>query len=167
MRFQVPQFVDIEDRIIGPLTIKQFAFYMMAAMIIGILYVAVSLGLLIVLALPIVGVAVLFAHARFYGQPFARVLYNGMNYALGSKLYLWRRTDRPDKIRISGAEFGDGSTDYGTSSIDFMSQTLNTEGNVVEADLADPLLEAGKEGSSPTTGTLTPGKTAIERPSIE
>jgi hypothetical protein len=34
----------------------------------------------------------------------------------------------------------------GTSTIDLMSQTLNTEGNVVEADLEDPLLEE-PEGS--------------------
>lgn len=146
MRFQVPQFVDIEDKIIGPLTIKQFVFYLIAAMIIGILYVMVSLGVLIVLALPIAGVALLFAHARFYGQPFGQVLINGINYAMGSKLYLWRRTDRDDQIKISGPEFGDEMGESGTSTIDLMSQTLNTEGNVVEADLEDPLLEE-PEGS--------------------
>jgi len=167
MRFQVPQFVDIEDRIIGPLTIKQFAFYMIAAMIIGILYVAVSLGLLIVLALPIVGVAVLFAHARFFGQPFARVLFNGVNYAMGSKLYLWRRTDRDDTIKISGGEFGDGAEGYEASSIDLMSQTLNTEGNIVEADLEDPLLEEKPGSDGAAVGTGTSDKAFIESSSIE
>ena len=146
MRFQVPQFVDIEDRIIGPLTLKQFAFYLIAAMIIGILYVMVSLGVLIVLALPIAGTALLFAHARFYGQPFGQVLINGISYAMGSKLYLWRRTDKDNKIKISGSEFSDEAEVYGVSSIDLMSQTLNTEGNVVGADLEDPLLEE-PEGS--------------------
>lgn len=146
MRFQVPQFVDIEDRIIGPLTIKQFAFYMIAAMLIGILYIVVDIGLLIVLALPIVGVAVLFAHARFYGQPFGRVLLNSMNYTLGSKLYLWRRADKESVLKISGPEFGGEEDDLGRSSIDLMNQTLNTEGNIVAADLEDPLLE-GKEES--------------------
>lgn len=149
MRFQVPQFVDIEDKIIGPLTIKQFSFYLIAAMIIGILYVMVSLGVLIVLALPIAGVALLFAHARFYGQPFGQVLLNGINYAMGSKLYLWRRTDRDNQIKISGPEFGD-TGEYGAPSIDLMSQTLNTEGNVVEADLEDPLLEEPEGSVTPT-----------------
>jgi len=149
MRFQVPQFVDIEDRVIGPLTLKQFAFYLLAAMILGILYVIVDLGLLIILALPIVGVAVLFAHARFFGQPFGVVLLNAINYYMGAKLYLWRRVEKEQPLKISGNEYGYGSEgDDTVSSIDLMNQALNTEGNVVEADAADPLLDEDE-----TTGT--------------
>jgi hypothetical protein len=146
MRFQVPQFVDIEDRIIGPLTLKQFAFYMIAAMIIAIFYVLVDITLLVILSLPVLGVAMLFAHARFYGQSFSKVLINGINYFLGAKLYLWRRTDKNEQIKVTGPEYGGELVDYNTSSIDLMSQTLNTEGNIVESDVADPLLEEG-EGS--------------------
>jgi|GEM_PF-729536 hypothetical protein len=141
MRFQVPQFVDIEDKIIGPLTMKQFAFYIIATMILGILYVMVDIGLLILLALPVVGTAVLFAHAKFYGQSFGTILINAMNFFSVSRLYLWRRVEKDKILKVSGTEYGQAENNAPTLSIDLMNQALNTEGNVVETDAADPLLE--------------------------
>lgn len=141
MRFQVPQFVDIEDKVIGPLTLKQFAFYIIAAMVLGLLYVMVDLGLLLLLALPIVGVALLFAHGRFYGQSFGTILLNAMTFFSGSRLYLWRRVENDKPLNVSGSEYGQEEGSSFVSSIDLMNQALNTEGNVVEADAADPLLE--------------------------
>jgi hypothetical protein len=144
MRFQVPQFVDIEDKVIGPLTLKQFAFYIIAVMVLGILYVIVDLGLLILLALPIVGVAVLFAHGRFYGQSFGSLVLNTMNFFSGTRLYLWRRAEKDKPLKVSGSEYAYGDEAYSASSIDLMNQVLNTEGNVVEEDAADPLVDEDK-----------------------
>lgn len=152
MRFQVPQFVDIEDKVIGPLTLKQFSFYIIAAMLLGLLYVMVDLGLLLLLALPIVGVALLFAHGRFYGQSFGILLINFMFFFSGSRLYLWRRVESSKPLNVSGSEYGQADSVGSISSIDLMNQALNTEGNVVEADAADPLLEK-EEGGNDSNNT--------------
>lgn len=148
MRFQVPQFVDIEDKVIGPLTLKQFAFYIIAAMILGILYVIVDLGLLILFALPIAGITVLFAHGRFYGQSSGTIFLNALSFFSSSRLYLWRRVENNQPIKVSGNEYGHEEEKSFTSSIDLMNQTLNTEGNVVEVDAADPLLDEGEAANN-------------------
>ncbi|GAH87221.1 unnamed protein product, partial [marine sediment metagenome] len=33
MQFQVPQYIDIEDKVIGPFTIKQFLYIVVAAVV--------------------------------------------------------------------------------------------------------------------------------------
>jgi len=147
MRFQVPQYVDIEDKIIGPLTLKQFAFYMIAAMVLGILYVMVDLGLLIIMALPIVGLAVLFAHGKFYGQSFGALVMSSFGFFTGTRLYIWRRADGGKALLVSGEEYAAEEDEYSAQSIDAINQALNTEGNVVAVDAADPLLEEEKTAS--------------------
>jgi len=142
MRFQVPQFVDIEDRIIGPLTIKQFGMYGIAGMIILILYALVDIALLITLAIPIAAVAVLFAHFRFAGQSFTSIFSHGLAYYLSKRLYLWQRGPK-NIIHISGSEYEDlpGVVQGSPTSLGLLAQALTTEGNIVNQDVEDPLAD--------------------------
>lgn len=155
MRFQVPQFVDIEDRIIGPLTIKQFGMYGVAGMIITILYVLVDIALLVTLAIPIIAVAVLFAHFRIAGQSFTSIFSHGVGYFLSKRLYVWRRGAK-NVIHISGSEYIDiATTNAGApTSLGLLAQMLTTEGNIVNQDVEDPMAESSdkvdaKEVSAP------------------
>ena len=142
MRFQVPQFVDIEDKIIGPLTIKQFGMYGIAGMVILVLYALVDIALLITLAIPIVAVAVLFAHFRFAGQSFTSVFTHGVGYFLSTRLYIWRRGPK-NIIHISGSEYEDlpGVVQGSSTSLGLLAQALTTEGNIVNQDIEDPLAD--------------------------
>ena len=93
MNFQVPQFIEIEDKIFGPLTFKQFV------------YVAGGGGLAFIfwtylprlIALPLVGLAIIFGLAlAFYkinNRPFIYALEAGLRYFVGRKLYLWQRQE--------------------------------------------------------------------------
>ena len=66
MRFQVPQFIEIEDKIIGPLTIKQFIYIAGGA---GMCFVIIRFaGLLwgIMLSLPVAAFALALAFASFF-----------------------------------------------------------------------------------------------------
>ncbi len=146
MRYQVPQFVDIQDRIIGPLTLKQFLYYVVAALLLLPVYALADLGLFLALAIPVVGVAALFAHVRWRGQNFAELLANLMKYFTGDRLYIWRRQANAADIRISGEEYEEFSAEGAAarSTLDFIAQTLNTQGNVIEQDAADPMTEKSK-----------------------
>ena len=154
MRFQVPQFVDIEDKIIGPLTLKQFLMYVVAVMVLTPVYMLADLGLLITIAIPVLGVAALFAHAKFYGQSFAAILMGGLSYIMGEKLFLWRRVSSAKFMRIGGGEYdldtASVAQELPESSLKNIERMLNTQGNIIGEDASDPLtdeeeiFEAGK-----------------------
>jgi hypothetical protein len=165
MRFQVPQFIDIEDRIIGPLTLKMFGFYALAFMILVPLYVLLDLGLFITLALPVVGIAALFAHVRLQGQSFAAILTHAVYFFVSPRIYLWRRGNPPYQMVLRGAEY-DEYTEVlePTSSLRTIAQMLNAQGNVSAQDAADPMLaEEGAEevvtDTPPASAAAPPAKT--------
>lgn len=94
MRFQVPQFTDVEDKIIGPLTLKQFI-YLAGA---GGACVVVYSFLPLIFALPIMlGLALLGAALAFYkvnNRPFIRVLEAYLSYKVKEKLYIWKHDQK-------------------------------------------------------------------------
>ncbi len=95
MQFQVPQFIEVEDKIFGPLTLKQ-AIYIgggggLAFLIWRFLPKFVALPLLGV----VIGFAVALAFFKINGRPFIVVLESSLLHFLGPKLYLWR----PDYVK--------------------------------------------------------------------
>ena len=143
MRYQVPQFVDIKDRIIGPLTLKQFLYYIVAGMLLVPVYLLADLGLFLSVAIPTLGVAAAFAHIRWHGQSFVSLLLSGLRYFTSERMYLWRREAGAGNIHIAGKEYEEfaGVVPITTSALDAVAQILNTQGNVIAQDAADPLLE--------------------------
>ena len=106
MQFQVPQFIDIEDKIIGPLTLKQFFYIAGAGAILFIAFFMVQLWLWIVIAVPIVGLAVALAFVKYNGRPMIIMLGAMFQYIWKPKLYLWTREEKQvqaPKIEINSA----------------------------------------------------------------
>lgn len=69
-QFTVPQFIDVESKIIGPITTRQFLIFLGTAAIIGIFYKIFDFTLFLTLSIPILGIAVLFSFVKINGQPF-------------------------------------------------------------------------------------------------
>jgi len=89
MQFQVPQFIEIEDRIIGPFTFKQFLYLAGSA---GLAYIAWRFLPLFIAAPLMLGIGSLgaaFAFMDFNGRPFILAVEHGFFYLLHPKLYLW------------------------------------------------------------------------------
>ena len=55
MRFQVPQFIDIEDKIFGPLTFKQFVYLAGGGGLAFLIYKSVPFMLALPLMLAVIG----------------------------------------------------------------------------------------------------------------
>ena len=91
MEYQVPQFIEVEDKIIGPLTLKQFIYIAGAAGICIALFIYLPIILAILLAIPVVGLAAALAFYKVNGKPFVEVLEAGFNYYTRAKLFLWKR----------------------------------------------------------------------------
>jgi hypothetical protein len=89
MQFKVPQFIDIEDKIFGPLTWKQ-ALYLAGGA--GLTYLSLKL-LPSFLALPVAiffaGLALMLAFYKINDQPFVVILQSWLSYSVSKKtLYL-------------------------------------------------------------------------------
>ncbi len=91
MEYQVPQFIEVEDKIFGPFTLKQFIYIAGGVGLCAILLLYLPLILGIVLAVP---VAVLTAALAFYkvnNKPFVEIIEAAFTYYIGDRLYLWKK----------------------------------------------------------------------------
>ena len=95
MKFQVPQFIEIEDKIFGPLTLKQFIYLAGGG---GISFVIYSVIPYLVVALffiiPVMLFSVALAFYKINGKPFIFILESAVKYTLSNKLYLWQKKEK-------------------------------------------------------------------------
>lgn len=96
MRFQVPQFIEVESKIFGPLTLKQFIYLVGGAGLIFIIYTYGGIFFAILLGAPIGIFAFLLTFYKVNNQPFVKIVENAVRYISGPRLYLWRKKE-PEK----------------------------------------------------------------------
>ncbi len=101
MQFHIPQYIDIEDKLFGPLTLKQ-AIYVLGGL--GAGYLALRLIPSIFISGPIIFAIGVFTWAlAFYpkeklGKPFIEILEAGFSYVINAKLYTWKKTTKERKL---------------------------------------------------------------------
>ena len=105
MQFKVPQFLEIEDKIFGPFTFKEFVYLAGGAGLCFIIYKL--LGFLIGLV-PMIAVAAFCMALTFYrpnNKPFLNMVEVGFKYFTNDKLYIWKRREykvnKPSEHEIS------------------------------------------------------------------
>ncbi|MDP1718963.1 MAG: PrgI family protein [bacterium] len=92
-QFQVPQFIDAEPKIVGPLTIKQFAYVGIAGMLSFMLFFFLKLAIWLPVTIVLGLIACTFAFLKYNGRPFIVLFINAALYIWKPKLYLWQRQD--------------------------------------------------------------------------
>ena len=105
MRFQMPQFIDVEDKIFGPLTLKQFIYLAGGASVgvVAVLFLGVFLGLLV--SSPIIILAAALAFYRINNRPFVHILESAFKYAMKDKLYIWSKKE-PEETKVEAEKGG-------------------------------------------------------------
>ena len=92
MQFEVPQFIEIEDKIFGPFTWRQFLYLGGGG---GAIVVMLLLLPLFVAVMPVVLVALLTGALAFYpvnNRPFSDFLEAIYNHYTRHRLYIWQQT---------------------------------------------------------------------------
>lgn len=89
MQYQVPQFIESEDKIIGPLTLKQFLYIAFAAVVIFVLKYLLVFYIWIIISAPIAGLAAAFAFLKINDRPFVYFFLSFLNYFTKPKLYIF------------------------------------------------------------------------------
>jgi hypothetical protein len=97
MRFQVPQFTEVEDKIFGPFTFKQFVYLGGAAGLCLIFYSLMPLPLAIMFMVPVGAFGGSLAFLKIHGRPFIKVLESFFKYSIGGRLYVWKHKSKEVK----------------------------------------------------------------------
>ena len=103
MQYQVPQFIEIEDKIFGPFTLKQFIYLAGAGGVCLLCYTLLPFYLAVIIALPFVALGVGLAFYKVNDRPLIVTLEHGFKYFISSKLYLWRARTAEDKKDVVAA----------------------------------------------------------------
>ena len=93
MEYQVPQFIEVEDKIVGPLTLKQFIYIAGGIGLCVVCFAYLPMIFAVMLSIPIVIFAAALAFYKVNGKPFVEVLEAGFTYYTGAKLFLWKHQD--------------------------------------------------------------------------
>lgn len=100
MRFQVPQFIEVEDKIFGPLTVIQFVYLAGGIGFLVALWLILPIWLAILLGGPIALFGAALAFYKVNERPFIDVLQSYLEYLLKDKLYIWDKNKKtPEKTK--------------------------------------------------------------------
>ena len=91
MQYQVPQFIEIEDKIFGPLTLRQFIYLAGGAGGCLLFYTLLPLWLAILLGFPLAVLAIGLAFYRVNDRPLITAIEHAAGFYMGPKLYLWKQ----------------------------------------------------------------------------
>jgi hypothetical protein len=94
MIFNVPQYIDIEDKIVGPFTWKQLGWFALLGVILMILWKILEFSFFIISGIPITIIILAFALYKPYGLTLSKMVYFTTLYLFNSKLYTWQRSTR-------------------------------------------------------------------------
>lgn len=101
MQFQVPQFIETESKIVGPLTLRQFIFVAIGTgLSILALYIFNFFIAFILIAL-IAASTVALAFVKINGRSFPSILKSAFGYYWNPRFYIWRK-EAPEILKESG-----------------------------------------------------------------
>ena len=98
MRFQVPQFIEVEDKIFGPLTIKQFIYLAGGAGLSFVIYSVLGLVLGSIPILAVIAFSVSLAFYKYNGRTFVEGIEAAFYYFINTKLYIWRKVANKKEV---------------------------------------------------------------------
>jgi hypothetical protein len=91
MRFEIPQYIDVEDKIFGPLSWKQFLYLGGGIGASIAIFLVAPLIIFVLLGIPIALLSLALAFYPINNRPFSYFLEAVFNYTKGNDLYLWRQ----------------------------------------------------------------------------
>lgn len=90
MRFQVPQFIETEENIVGPFTLKQFIFVAIGGSLLFLVFIVFPPQWFIFFAIPIAIISLTLAYAKINEVPIALYLSYFLLYLINPKRYIYK-----------------------------------------------------------------------------
>lgn len=168
MQFQVPQFIEVEDKIFGPLTFRQFIYMAGAAGACYIFWRTFPLFIAIPLMVGIGGLGLALAFFKYNDRPFIAAAENVFNYALHPKLYLWsnKQTTMPTvmkaTVQASAAKAQVYVPTLSESKLHNLAWSLDIQERIA-AGVADEAERTHHEPKEDSMAFITTAKSALNR----
>jgi hypothetical protein len=100
MKYQVPQFIEMEEKVIGPLSFKEFIYLAGGAGASYILYRFISsFYVALLFIIPVAGFALALAFYKPNSKPFIEMVQSSLLFVLGNKLFIWKKENKPVPAR--------------------------------------------------------------------
>ncbi len=116
MQYQVPQFIEVEDKIFGPLTGKQFIYLAGGIGFAVGMWLILPLWLAIIVGGPVAGLAAALAFLKIHDRPFVAVMQAAFEYMTKTKLYIWKKKEvkvpNIADISVEAGQKGEDITKY-------------------------------------------------------
>ena len=107
MRFEVPQFIDIEDKIFGPLTWRQFIYIGGGVGMAVVIFLTTNFIVFLFVGLPIALLALALSFYKVNSRSFSYFLEAMFNYLTSQRMYFWEKKEgvvyREHKEKTSAA----------------------------------------------------------------
>jgi len=132
-QFTVPQFIDVESKIIGPITTRQFLILLGAAILIAASYKLFDFTLFLTVAIGVFLIAVTFAFIKVNGRPFHFFILNATQTFRRPRLRVWNNKITPvqqeERVPYVKAEVkAEAKEYYKTSRLAEMALIVDTKG---------------------------------------
>ena len=96
MQFAVPQFTDVEDKLIGPLTLKQFLMMLATGGVLLFFWSLFGFGIIFFLfGLPFALLGIVVTFTKYNGRPFFSYLGPMLEFVSTPKVMIYRREGAP------------------------------------------------------------------------
>ncbi|HBO99857.1 MAG: hypothetical protein UU48_C0005G0033 [Candidatus Uhrbacteria bacterium GW2011_GWF2_41_16] len=99
-QYVVPQFIEVEDKILGPLSVRQFLILLVGFMMDVILYKLLSFVVFLLVAIPIIVFVGVLALTKVNGMPFHFFLLNIIQSFRKPKLRIWDKQLTDEELRL-------------------------------------------------------------------
>src|SRR3989338_7134968 len=100
MKYTVPQFIDVEDKILGPLTTRQFLIMLITAGLMFVWFKVFDFALFLVAAIAQFMIGGTLAFFRVNGQPFHFFILNLIQTFRKPQLSTWDKSLQDDELRF-------------------------------------------------------------------
>ena len=99
MKFQVPQFIETETKLIGPFTLKQFLWLASGGAILFLFYMILPSYIFFILAIPIGGLSISLAFVKINETPLVNYFSYGITYFMSPKQYIFKNEEDKSILR--------------------------------------------------------------------
>jgi hypothetical protein len=90
MQYQVPQFIETEDKVVGPFSLRQFAYVGAAAVVSGVCYFLLQPWLFFIIAFFLIGGSLALSFVKINGRPLIKIAISAFNFYWKPQLYIWK-----------------------------------------------------------------------------
>jgi len=102
MEFTIPQFIEKEAKIVGPLTFKQFAFFGLAVLVSAALFFILPKFIFFIVGPVLLVGAFALAFYKKEGVPLPDLMIGFFSFIFKPKIYLWKKKGVPPRFLRPG-----------------------------------------------------------------